>query len=170
MNSNEISTFTRRITESNRSELIVVLYDIFFAYANEAIESLEEIERLGKKCDEARIASERGRIALKKAGLSIEHLKGALDYKYELSSQLYPLYDYAERMAAKSIYTERVDGIKEAMRILSSLREAFVEVAKQDTSAPLMQNTEKVSAGYTYGRYDINEVTSNYDNARGFFA
>ena len=56
----------------------------------------------------------------------------------------------------------------EAEKILRRLYGSFVEVARQDTSEPLMRNTQQVYAGMTYGRASLNE---NYidDDQRGFF-
>ena len=42
MDSRTKQDFTRRITQSNRSELVVVLYDICFSY-------LDEAEKIGRK-------------------------------------------------------------------------------------------------------------------------
>lgn len=40
MTAETIATFTRKIVASNRSELICVLYEIYFSYEQEAIEAL----------------------------------------------------------------------------------------------------------------------------------
>ncbi len=158
MNRSDIVTFTRRITSANRSELIVVLYDIYEAYLEEAKVCLQNEEPKSYR-DEVR-----------RAGQVLEHLKNALDQKYELSLNLYSIYDYAERELAKAIYTEDESHITEALRVIRPLREAFKEVAKADHTDPMMQNTEHIAAGMTYGRHDVNEVTMNYDGSRGFFA
>lgn len=42
MDSRTKQDFTRRITQSNRSELVVVLYDICFSYLDEAEKNLKE--------------------------------------------------------------------------------------------------------------------------------
>ena len=55
--------------------------------------------------------------------------------------------------------------------MLESLLSSFREVSKQDHSAPLMQNTQKVYAGLTYGRDDVNEMSlASDDRNRGFKA
>jgi flagellar protein FliS len=51
------------------------------------------------------------------------------------------------------------------------LKKGFVEVAKQDTRGPVMENTQQVYAGLTYGRNALNEVLVNAnESSRGFRA
>ena len=52
---------------------------------------------------------------------------------------------------------------------MKKLRASFLEVSRQDTSEPLMKNTQAVYSGLTYSRGGIsNETqTDNIDN-RGF--
>ena len=80
MDSRTKQDFTRRITQSNRSELVVVLYDICFSYLDEAEKNLKE-----KDFD---VYKE----AVRKADAVIGELQAALNFQYELSLQLYPLY------------------------------------------------------------------------------
>ena len=136
MDSRTKQDFTRRITQSNRSELVVVLYDICFSYLDEAEKELQ----------------------------------AALNFQYELSLQLYPLYSYCRRELMRSMYQQSGDGIAHAKRVLSGLYQAFCEVAKQDTSEPLMHNTQQVYAGMTYGKEQLNENFQESDTSRGFFA
>lgn len=54
---------------------------------------------------------------------------------------------------------------------MESLHSAFEEVAKQDTSGAVMQNTQQVYAGLTYGKGKLNEVFMNgNERSRGFMA
>lgn len=39
---------------------------------------------------------------------------------------------------------------------------------KEDTSAPLMRNTQQIYAGYTYGKNDLVETYQDFDTSRGF--
>ena len=55
------------------------------------------------------------------------------------------------------MYENRLDGVQEAEHIMHRLYTSFVEVAKQDKSAPLMKNTQQVYAGMTYARGAVNE-------------
>ena len=148
--------FTRRLSQCNNGEMIVIMYDIVFAYM-----------------DEAKVAHEAGcyedyKAAIKKSQGAIDTLIGALNFKYEIARDLHKLYVYAKNSLAKAIYQNRTDGIDEAEKILKRLYTSFCEAAKSDTSGPLMRNTQQVYAGMTYGRTTLNE---NYfeDSHRGFF-
>ena len=148
--------FTMRLSQCNKGELIVIMYDMIFTYM-----------------DEAYLAKEAGnhdafKLAVKNGQDVISSLIHALDFSYDVSKQLYSLYVYCRNMLAKALYQYSTDGIEESQKILKRLYEAFSEAAKTDTSGPLMRNTQRVYAGMTYGRNTLNENCYD-DNHRGFF-
>ena len=147
--------FTRRLTLCNSGEMIVIMYDIVFAYMDEAKDAY------------AKNSYEEYKAAVKKSQGAIDTLMGALDFKYELAKDLHKLYVYAKNCLAKAIYQNKTDGLGEAEKILKRLYTSFCEAAKSDTSGPLMRNTQHVYAGMTYGRTTLNENCLD-DNHRGF--
>ncbi|MCI9427098.1 MAG: flagellar protein FliS [Eubacterium sp.] len=150
--------FTRRISQSNRSELIVVIYDIIFAYMEDAKACLNAEDDTGFK------------EALRKASGGIDELIQSLNFQYEISKNLYPLYIFAKESLAKALLKRSVKEIETAHEVLVNLYDAFLEVAKQDHSNPLMRNTQQVYAGFTYGRNHLTETFQEPENSRGFFA
>lgn len=148
--------FTRRLTQCNNGEMIVIMYDIVFAYMEEA------------RAAYVANSYEDYKLAIKKSQGAIDTLIGALDYRYEIAKDLHKLYVYAKNCLAKAIYQNRTNGIEEAEKILKRLYTAFCEAAKADTSGPLMRNTQQVYAGMTYGRTTLNESYLE-DSHRGFF-
>ena len=157
MDQEAVTTFTRRITNGNKSQIIVVLFDMVLVDLDDATEGLKNHEQ------------EEYMEALRHANEVLEHLQNALDFKYDISKDLYSLYDYCKRSIAKSMYSGRDEGINEAREVIEPLAEAFREVAENDDSAPLMENTHKIAAGLTYGKTDVNEAVDTNDN-RGFLA
>ncbi len=160
MTREEKAGFTNRISASNATGIITVLFDIYSCYT-----------------DDAKIAIRKGRqrnnikdymMALRNASQVLRHLKKALDYKYDISKNLYSLYDFCERKLAHAMYTLDVKDIDDTLKVMDNIGEAFREIAKNDSSPALMGHAQKVSAGYTYGRYDVNESVS-VDKNRGFF-
>ena len=137
--------FTRRLSQCNKGEMIVIMYEIVFVYLDEAKEAHNKNDYSAYKT------------AIKKAIDSIDTLIHALNFAYDISKQLYSLYVYSKRALAKAIYQNKIDGIIEAEGVLKRLYNSFQEVAKSDTSAPLMRNAQKVYAGMTYGKNDLNE-------------
>lgn len=149
--------FTRRLSQCNRGQMIVIMYDIAFAYIDEAKKAHENNDY------------EAYTQAIKRAQATIDKLMNALDFKYEISRELHKLYVFAKNALAKAIYQNRLDGIEEAEKILKRLYTSFCEAAKTDTSGPLMRNTQQVYAGMTYGKNTLNESCYS-DYNRGFFA
>ena len=148
--------FTRRLSQCNNGEMIVIMYDIVFAYMDEA------------KAAYAANSYEDYKNAVKKSQGAIDTLIGALNFRFPIAKDLHKLYVYAKNCLAKAIYQNRTDGIEEAEKILKRLYASFCEAAKSDTSGPLMRNTQKVYAGMTYGRNSLNENCYE-DSHRGFF-
>ena len=148
--------FTRRINHCNKSELVVIMYDIFFAYTQEAKDAHAAEDRMSYK------------LAIRNAQNAIDSLTNALNFQYEISKNLLQLYVYCKNLLAKAMYQNKIEPIEEAEELLKRLYTSFCEVAKTDTSGPLMKNTQQVYAGYTYGRTSLNESLIN-DDHRGFF-
>ena len=89
---------------------------------------------------------------------------------YEISHNLYSIDTYVNRQLTASIIKRKpvnIDSVKENME---KLRKSFEEVAKQDTSGSVVQNSQKVYAGLTYGKGTLNEVFMDNEAARGFKA
>ena len=150
--------FTRRLSQCNRGEMIVIIYDIYFAY-----------ERDARKAYEAN-RHEEYKEAVRKAQNVLAELIHSLNFSYDLSKNLYRLYMYCTNCLARAIYENKTDGIDEADAVMKRLYTSFEEVAKSDHPESLMRNTQQVYAGMTYGRTSLNENLSNVDSNRGFLA
>ena len=148
--------FTRRLSQCNKGEMIVITYEIGFAYLNDAEKAYKEGNH------------EAFKEGILKSQKVLRQLIGALDFKYKISSNLYQLYQYCNRILSVTLYKNNLSGIEEARKVLTPLYNSFVEAAKQDTSEPLMQNTQQVYAGMTYGKGELTENYLNNDNHRGF--
>lgn len=157
MKQEQVKDFTRRISQSNRSGLVVVVYDIIFAYIDDAQTAL------------ARDDYEEFRDSLTKAQRGLDELIRSLDFQYEIAKNLYSLYVFSKEEMAKAIIKKSADGLSGVKDVLMDLHAAFLEAAKQDHSGPLMQNTQQVYAGMTYGRDHLTE-TYQEPASRGFFA
>lgn len=158
MKQEQIRDFTRRISQCNRGGMIVIIYDIIFAYVNDAKAAYESGDYEGF-CT-----------ALRKAQRSIDELTGALNFQYDIAKDLYALYVFTKEAMAKAVIKKSVDELEGAETVLRNLYEAFLEAAKQDHSTPLMRNTQQVYAGITYGKNDLTETFQELETSRGFFA
>lgn len=149
--------YTERITSANRSELIVVLYDIYSEYLSDAITALDSGDL------------ETFRESVRKAEEVLVHLKSDLDFTYEISKELYAVYDYCHRKLSEALYKKDKNILNEANKLMNNLKGAFEDIAKADRSKPIMQNAEKVVYGMTYGRSDVNSTLLKTGSSRGFY-
>ncbi|MCR4740519.1 MAG: flagellar protein FliS [Lachnospiraceae bacterium] len=152
-----IQEYTLKITQANRSRIIVIVYDIAEQYIKDGLEAFDrgDLETFRDNCG----------YTLKCVGDLME----ALDFSHELAYPLMRLYQFISRQISLASVKNDTEGLLTARGLLLSLRESFEEVAKQDDSGPVMGNTESVYAGLTYGRNSLNESINGSDN-RGFMA
>ena len=155
MNKEQKQDFTRRLSQCNRGQMIVIIYDIYFAYERD----IRDAHAAGEH--------EAFREAVHKAEDVVTELIGALDFTYPIAKELYPLYVYARNCLAKALFSYSVEPVDAAARILRPLSEAFSKAAEADDSEPLMSNAQQVYAGMTYGRESLTENCLEGDN-RGF--
>lgn len=144
MKKDDIQTFSYRISQANRTELVVITLDMAIQYIKDAKED-QDINSYRQN--------------LRNAKRVIDTLVSSLDMSYDISSQLFDVYMVVERyiISAGSRRTEYEGSTAGYMKLLEScermltmLRKSFYEVSKTDDSAPLMQNTQQVYAGLTY--------------------
>ena len=138
-------------------EMIVIIYDIFFAYVDDIRQAHCTGDHDGQKD------------AIRNAQSVLDELIGSLNFSYPISHNLYKLYMFCKNELSRAMYENRLDGVQEAEHIMHRLYTSFVEAAKQDKSAPLMKNTQQVYAGMTYARGAVNEDYMDVDSHRGFF-
>ena len=144
MKKNDIQTFSYRISQANRTDLVVITLDMAIQYIKDAKED-QDINSYRQN--------------LRNAKRVIDLLVSSLDMSYDISSQLFDVYMVVERyiISAGSRRPEPEGSTAGYMRLLEScermltmLRKSFYEVSKMDDSTPLMQNTQQVYAGLTY--------------------
>ena len=153
MNNNMIRTYSYRISQATRSQLVVITYDIIADYLNEALND-----------DASSGYKEKLHMAMR----GIDQLITGLDMEYEISVQLYQLYNYMKRTLISAQVSGERDSVSRVITMLGKLRTSFLEVSQLDDSKPLMKNTEKVYSGLTYSRYGANETVQDTLKSRGY--
>ncbi len=149
--------FTRRITQANRSGLVLIKFEMLFAYFDDICKAFKE----NNKQEQIN--------GVHHADAVLKSFQETLDFKYEMSAQLFSLYDFHRRQLAKVLMRHSLEELVQSRKMLQQTYEAFKEAAKKDMSKPLMRNAQQVYAGYTYSKNDLNE---SYDigSSRGFLA
>ena len=159
MEKEKLQEFTFRVTQASRSELIVIMYDIILTDTQAARAYLAE----GKRAEFEK--------ELKHAARFLNELMGSLNYQYALSYELLSLYSYTNKTLIRAMMQRNAELLDEVDKVMGKLREAFAEISAQDTSGPVMRNTEQVYAGLTYGRTSLNESWLDVSGTkRGFTA
>lgn len=156
MKNEEIKDYTLKISKANKSELIVILYEIALNYMHCAI---DEIDAGNEK---------EFKQSLRKACDCIQELINSLNFDYEMAFQLMSLYLYSNRCLLKARIRKSPIEVEHAIKVMEKLHFAFAEVSRQDSSEPVMKNTHSVFAGLTYGKENLTETCDYQGSSRGF--
>lgn len=142
-----VQAYTARISQASRSELVVIMYEI-------AINNLQSATKAYWDGDMAVYVKE-----LKQARKFLNELMASLNYSYKVSYELMSLYIYVNKAIITALFKKVPDTLDSAISILNKLMSGFIEVSRMDTSGPVMQNTQQLYAGLTYGKSSLNEVS-----------
>ncbi len=155
MTKEQIQEYTLRITRANRSELIVIVYELALSYLDEAVSAFDNGDHEAFKANASY------------ANKCVGDLLEALDFNYEPSYPLMRIYVYISKQISLAPIRKDKEGLLEAGRLLGRLKKSFDDIAASDDSEPLMSNTQDVYAGLTYGKGSLNESIGG-DSNRGF--
>lgn len=169
MNDELKQEFTRRITKANKSDMIVILCDMFDIYVSDAKEVLDNFMGNDIRRNISREEKTTYKNAIKYARNVLLELINSLNREYEIANNIYALYRYVERRLIEADIKYDKAALVHAANIMKKLNTAYEKVAEVDISPAIMQNTEEVYAGMTYGRSNIN-ASYMTDSNRGFFA
>lgn len=159
MKKEKIQSYSARVTQANRTELLVIMYEIIQEELTAALDCFEESDMNGFD------------IALKNGQKFLGELMGTLNYEYELSYQLMSLYKFVNKTIIEDRIKQQIDHLVECVGIIENIKKGFEEIVKEDTSGPLMENVQKLYAGLTYGKGSLNEISVNVnDGKRGLYA
>lgn len=151
MTKETIQEFTNRISQANKTEMIVIVFDIALCHIDEAIQSYKSP------------SNDSFNTSIKYAQKCINDLIEALNFDYEISNQLLQSYTYVSKQLLFAKLNNSTSYLDNAKSILSSMKDAFVKLAEQDESPAMSETTEHVVVGMTYGKTNLNEniVNSN---------
>lgn len=150
--------FTLRISQANGTQMVVILYDMFLVYLDDAKTALA--------ADENTVFHE----AVRKARGCLNELLQSLNLKYEPAGALQQLYLFCIRRLATGEAKKEERSFKEIERVIKPLRDAYDKISSQNPAGPVMQNSQMVYAGLTYGRGQLNENLADQGALRGMKA
>ena len=156
MNKEAIKTFSYRISQASKTELVVIMYDMAQEYLKDAIQALNDDDKIGF-CNNIR--------QVKRV---IDELSSGLDMQYEIANELFVLYMQADKILIRCLARMDNEGLDKVGNMLNKLREAFYKLSKDDDSGPVLKNVQQVYAGLTYSSAGgSNEIYNDPVNNRG---
>lgn len=151
-------TFTRKITQANRTQLVVIVYEMLLVYLEDAKNAFEQNQK-SVFVENIKMARE-----------CIGQMRTSLNFEYELSRNLFSIYCFADKELARDMYRYKTDHLDVIQMIFTKLHDAFYQVSENDHSAPLMNNIQSVYVGLTYSKGELNESLVGNFATRGFQA
>lgn len=159
MEKEKLNAYAARVSQANRSELVVIMYEAF-------LDSVKEGDAQMKQGDMPACRRE-----IERARGLLTELMGSLDFQYEISFYLRRLYIYSYHELCQGMALRDSERFAHATHVMERLLSSFREVAKQDTSEAVMKNVQQIYAGLTYGRGSLNEtIGDDIGKNRGFEA
>lgn len=150
--------FTLRITQANSTELVVILYEMALSFLQDAKDAGQEQEWAEFK------------EAIRKTRGCINELMQSLHMEYEPAKSLFKLYMFCIRRLAYSQVRKEVQVLDEVESVLCKLHDAYAKIAPNNSSAPVMSNTQTVYSGLTYGKgASLTEDVTGQSSNRGMF-
>lgn len=157
MNKEAIKTFSYRISQASKTELVVIMYDMAQEYLKDAIQALNDDDKIGF-CNNIR--------QVKRV---IDELSSGLDMQYEIANELFVLYMQADKILIRCLARMDNQGLDKVGNMLNKLRESFYKLSKDDDSGPVLKNVQQVYAGLTYSSAGgSNEIYNDPVNNRGY--
>lgn len=148
--------FTFRITQANSTQLVVILYEMLLCYLEDAVQALD---RGGEQGD--------FREAVRKARGCLNELMGSLHMEYEPAPALMRLYLFCIRRLALGEQRGDAGIMGEVRKVIEPLCQAYTKLAEQNSAGPVMQNSQTVYAGLTYGKNTLTENMADQGANRG---
>ena len=103
-----------------------------------------------------------------KAQEALLQLIGSLNMEQDPAPAIYRVYLYVGAKMGQTRGSLKPENMDEPLRFMRSLYETYKKDSVNDTSGPVMDNSQKVYAGLTYGRGTLSESMDVSSN-RGFF-
>lgn len=157
MTDETIKKYTLKIADANKTQIIVIVYEIAEIHLEDAIESYKDSDFDGFSN------------SIEKAIRCVNDLIDSLDMQYEISHRLMDIYMFINKELSVASVTRNIVTVKKIQEFITRLKKSFEELSKQDTSGPMMGNAQGVYAGFTYGKGSLNE-SIDIDGNRGFKA
>lgn len=137
MKDESVKAYSYRISQASPTQLIVIMYDMAAEYLTDALNTADD-------------ELTEYRYNIKLARRVIDRLSYSLDMKYDVAKELHTLYGIMTRYLIRTSVTRDDKLVGTVISMLGKLRKSFYEISINDTTGPVMKNTQQVYAGLTY--------------------
>jgi len=138
--------YSLRVTQANQSELTVITFEMFIDYINDAA-----------NCHDVNSEKEY-KDYIGKAKAILSEIMAALNFENKVSFDLIKIYEYVYSALSKMYYNPDKELLARIKGIMEKLLVAHEEVAKNDKKQGVMENSQQLYAGLTYGKGYLNET------------
>ena len=156
MTKEKILEFTLRISSANKTEMVVILYDIALEYIQDAKDHLEK--------GELALAREE----MDKLRGTMNELMNSVNASNAIGENLIKLYVFCNKEITNAYIKGEAINLDVVEKILSELRASYYEISSMDMSKPVMEHAEVIYSGFTYNRKMQGDSFSNREINRGF--
>lgn len=160
MTREEKQEFTLRISGANSTEMVVILYDMLLCYVQDGLDHLELSDENQTSFDEA----------IRKAKNCLRELIHSINPQFEPGPGLLGLCGYCIRRLTSAQIRRSREPLYEIKKIIVPIRDAFEEISARNTMGPVMDNTQTVYSGLTYGKNRLTENMADQSSNRGMYA
>ena len=148
--------YTLRISQANKTQMVVLIYEMLLTYLDDVKVELHR-ENYGES-----------REYIQKAKNCVDELVESLNLEFEIARNLMPLYTYVKKELIRAEIARKEEYVDHCIPIIKELHQAYLEVSKQDDSAPVMGNSQTVFAGLTYSKGSLCESRNDGIGSRGY--
>lgn len=150
--------FTRKISNANKTSMIVILYEMVLVYVEDAKKALKAQDRESMHRE------------IQRAKACMKELQNSLNFENNLAMNYFEIYLYLRRELSRADVAGNITALDNVCDIVTELHETYLKISEADISKPIMENTQTVYAGLTYGKNSLNESLASQDVDRGFRA
>lgn len=143
-------SFVARISQANRTGLVVILYEMTDVYLEDALNSMEEESQ--EKID----------LAFSRVRGCINELMNSLYMEYEMAQNMMSLYVFCLKRLVYSQQKKDKEVLLWVKNTLKKLSTAYAQAVKDDNSPPEMIGIQNVYEGLTYGKTGRAQATNLY--------
>lgn len=135
----EMNVYKMRITQAGIAQLTLIMLEMEMQWMKEAQEAFEkgDIESFLDSTNKAQCTQ--------------VELMNVLDLDNEVSVDVYSVFVYINKLLIQAGIKRMPSDFERCIAMLSKFYDSFSAIADTDTQGPVMEQSEKVYAGLTYG-------------------